>query len=110
MIECVQQIGYKRGVRQVFDFDKVYKVEGEGDKQTRISLGLVGHGEGVQFNPRIKLTDAERVSVVEAINQHRAKYGRGPIGGVAPAAATIGEVKRMMGHVEAIQDEDDDDE
>ena len=102
---CVQQIGWKRGVRQVFDFDKVYRVD--GDK--RIDCGIVGHADTAGFHPRIKLTEDEKKAVMEAINAHRAKYGRQPIVGMAPPAKTIAEMKELVSRI-ADQNEDEDDD
>lgn len=103
MIECVQQIGYTLGERQVFDFDKVYLVDGE----TRVHLGIVGHAEGVHFLPRIKLTDAEKAEAVKAINAHRAKYGRGPIADKVKDPMTIGQVAAIVAKVEQAEGDDE---
>src|SRR5690606_10593518 len=101
---CVQQIGWKRGVRQVFDFDKVYRVDGE----KRIDLGIIGHADTSGFHPRIKLTEDEKKAVIVAINAHRAEHGRKPIEGMTPPAKTIGEMKQLIGEVAAQTEEDDD--
>lgn len=110
MIECVQQVGMKNGVRQVFDFDKVYKVEGEGDAKKRTSLGICGHADTSRFHPRIPLTDNEKVEVVDAINAHRAKLGRKPIAGMTATAKTLGEIKQKVQEFVAQNEDEDDDE
>lgn len=103
MFECIQQVGYTLGKRQVFDFDKVYRVDGD----RRMQLGVVGHAENVHFLPRVKLTDAEKVEVVKVINAHRAKYGRGPIAETVKDPLTIGQVAQIVAAHEGTEDDDE---